>query len=329
MTLKNFLVFLTVLTMVAAVSCKKKEPEKIFKTVAVDSNLIENPGEQKPINVTNGKVKRGEYLILEEERDFGGKKFFRVTIEGVTTKGWIDAANVRDNKLKSITIVEDADIYMRPNIKSDKTGTVKAGQVAFNLETNGEFILIQYPGKEGYVLRSSVGDSSDVIKTVSISGVGKAEISASSQYLTTEGKEADYDPRNVFDGKIETSWCEGKSDDGIGEYISITLNNHMAITSISMVNGSGKSEESYYNNNRVASLKITSDTGGSVVVNFDDNNMDYQTQEIDISGRTFKFIINSVHKGKTFRDTCISEIKLKAVDRPQSSYSEGEYEGNY
>ena len=327
MVLKKFLVFLTILTMVASVSCKNKakEPEKIFKTVAADSNLIENPGEKKPINVANGKVKRGEYLILEEEKNFEGKKFLRVTIEGVKTSGWIDSANVRDNKLKSITIIEDADLYMRPNIKSDKIGTVKAGQVAFNLEPNGEFILIQYPGKEGYILRSSTGDSSDVIKTVSIAGVGKAEISASSQYLTSEGKETDYDPRNVFDGKIETSWCEGKSDDGVGEYISITLNNHMALTSISFVNGSGRSEESYYNNNRVASLKITSDTGGSVVLNFDDNTIDYQTRDLEISGRTFKFIINSVYKGQKFRDTCISEIKLKAVDRPY----EGDYEGNY
>jgi major membrane immunogen (membrane-anchored lipoprotein) len=316
MTLKKILVLLTALTMIAAVSCKKeKEPEKIFKTVSVDTNLIENPAEAKPVNVQNGKVKRGEYLILEEERDFGGKKFLRVTIEGVKTNGWINSANVKEGKLKSITIVEDTDMYMRPNIKSDKIGTVKAGQVAFNLESSGDFILIQYPGKEGYILRSSIGDAGDVVKTVSITGVGKAEISASSQYLTSEGRETDYDPRNVFDGKIDTSWCEGKSGDGIGEYITITLNNYMAITSISMVNGSAKSEESYYNNNRVASLKITSDTGESVIVNFDDSTIDYQTRDIDITGRTFNFILNSVYKGQKFSDTCISEIKLKAEDR--------------
>ena len=321
MTLKRFLVFLTVLTMIASVSCKKeKAPEKIFKTVSVDSTLIENPGEQKLVNVVNGKLKRGEYLILEEERDFDGKKFLRVTIEGVKTNGWINSANVRDGKLRSVTVIEDTDMYMRPNIKSDKTGTVKAGQVAFNLESNGDFILIQYPGKEGYILRSSIGDAGDVIKTASITGVGKAEISASSQYLTSEGRETDYDPRNVFDGKIDASWCEGKSGDGIGEYITITFNNYMSITSISMVNGSARSEESYYNNNRVASLKITSNTGESIVIDFDDNTMDFQTRDIYITGITFNFILNSVYKGQKFSDTCISEIKLKAEDR--HNYSE-------
>ena len=317
MTLKKLLISLTILAMIASVSCKKeKQPEKIFKTVSVDSILIENPGEAKPVNVPNGKVKRGEYLIFEEEADFSGKKFLRVTIEGVKTNGWINAANVKDGKLTSVTVIEDTDLYMRPNVKSDKIGTVKAGQVAFNLESSDDFILIQYPGKEGYILKSSIGDAGDVIKTVSIPGVGKAEISASSQYLTSEGGETIYDPRNVFDGNIKTSWCEGKPGDGIGEYIAITLSGYMGITSISVFNGSGKSEESYYNNNRVASLRITSDTGGSVVVNFDDNTMDYQTREIDITGRTFKFIINSVYKGEKFSDTCITGIKLKAEDRP-------------
>ncbi|MCL2025420.1 MAG: hypothetical protein FWG92_01275 [Leptospirales bacterium] len=313
MILKRVLIFLAVSTMIASLSCKK-EPGKIFKTVSVNSNLIENPGEQKPVNVVNGKVNRGEYLILEEERDFNGKKFFKVTIEGVKTNGWINAADVIDGKLRSITIVEDTDLYMRPNTKSDKIGTVRAGQVAFNLENSGDFILIQYPGREGYILRTTIGHPGDVIKTVSIPGVGKAEISASSQYLASEGRETDYDSRNAFDGRIVTAWCEGKIGDGIGEYITIDLNNHMAITSISIVNGSGRSEEAYYNNNRVASLKITSDTGRSVVLNFNDNTIDYQTRNTYITGRSFNFVLNSIYKGQKFNNTCISEIRLKAED---------------
>src|SRR5512145_419479 len=130
--MKRVLVSFIVLALAFTVSCGKKA-DKAFKTIAVDSYLIENPGEKKAVNVANGKVKRGEYVIVNEEKDFGGKKFINVTIEGVSTKGWIDAANVKDGKLVSVTVVKDEDLYTRPNLKSEKAGTVKAGQVAFKL----------------------------------------------------------------------------------------------------------------------------------------------------------------------------------------------------
>jgi len=312
MSLKKVLVSFIVLLMVAAISCKKKEPDKVFKTVTVDTFLIQNPGEKKAINVTNGKVKRGEYLILNGEKDVNGKKFLDVTIEGVSTRGWIESEKARDGKLQSVTVTKDEDLYIRPNLKSDKAGTVKAGQVAFKIEEKNEFVLIQFPGKEAYILKSSLGDAGMVLKTITISGAGKATISASSQYLPGEGKETLYDPRNAFDGKLQTSWCEGKNnDDGVGEYITLTFDDYVVITGVSVVNGSASSEESYNNNNRVASLKIASEDS-SQIINLVDNNLDYQKSEpMELYGRTFRFIINSVYKGKV-SDTCISEIKIDA-----------------
>ena len=325
MTLKKFLVFLTVLTMIAAVSCKKeKAPEKIFKTVSADTNLIENPGEQKPINVTNGKLKRGEYLILEEEKYFDEKRFFRVTIEGTKTIGWINSVNVKDGKLDSETVIQDDTLYIRPNVKSDKAGSVKAGQVVFKLEDSGEFVLIQFPGKEAYILKSSLGNADDVIKTVSISGVGKAEITSSSQFIPSEGKETVFDPRNVFDGNDKTAWGEGKTGgDGIGESITITLENTISIASISIINGYTYTDETYNDNHRVASLKITSDTGMSVILNFDDNIKNFQTRDCEpnIYGRSFTFMINSIYKGK-YNRTYISEIKIKPGSSVNYDYEE-------
>ena len=314
MTMKKLVIFLTALTMIAAVSCKNKDAEsgKIFKTVAEDSTLITNPDDQKPIVVANGKVKRGEYLILEEEGSFNGKKYFRVTIEGVKTNGWINSANVKDGKLKSITVIQDEVLYTRPNIKSDKAGTIKAGQVVFKLEESGEFALIQISvGKEAYIAKSSLGDAEDVVKTVSIPGLGKAVITASSQRIPSEGKETWFDPRNAFDGNSKTAW--GAGNDGVGESITITLENPVSISSISIINGYTWDENNYYSNHRIESLKITSDTGGSAELNFDDNDMEYQTRDCEpnISGKTFTFIINSVYKGK-WNGCYISGLKIKA-----------------
>lgn len=316
MSHKKILVSILALSLAVTVSCGKKEPEKVYKTVTADSNLVENPGEKKPVNVANGKVKRGEYVVVNEEKDFNGKKFVNVTIEGVTTKGWIDAASLRDGKIVSVTVIRDDDLYTRPNLKSEKAGTVKAGQVAFKIEEANEFILIQFPGKEAYILKTSTGDAGMVIRTIVIPGLGKATISASSQYLAGEGKETQYDPRNAFDGKLQTAWCEGKNnDDGTGEYIILTFEQPVVIYNISVVNGYASSEDSYRNNNRVSSLRVEQITVDDYfqhderTMELVDNNLDYQKADMNLYGYSFKFIINGVHKGKV-SDTCISEIKI-------------------
>ncbi len=330
MSVKKFIVSLAVLALAFSISCGKKEPEKVFKTVAVDSYLVEDPAAKKPVNVPNGKVKRGEYVIFNEERDFSGKKYLNVSIEGVSTKGWILAANVKDGKLQSVTVIKDEDLYARPNIKSEKTGTVKAGQVAFKIEEANEFVLIQFPGKEAYILKSSLGDASMVVRTITIPGLGKATISASSQFLSSEGKETLYDPRNAFDGKLNTSWCEGKrDDDGIGEYIILSFENPVVLTNVAVVNGYAASDETYTGNNRVASLKVVSSNGYEQVIELVDSNLDYQRTDMNLYGSTFKFMINKVYKGKV-SDTCISEIKLEGRTDFDSGegYSEGDGEGD-
>ena len=317
MTVKRLVILLTALTIIAAVSCKNKEAEsgKIFKTVSVESDLIEDPSELKPKKVTNGKVNRGEYLILEEEGVFDNKTYFKVTIVDTKTNGWISSANVKDGKLKSITVIQDEVMYTRPNIKSDKAGTIKAGQVVFKLEESGEFALIQISGgKEAYIPKSSLGDAEDVVKTVSIPGLGKAVVTASSQKIPSEGKETWYDPRNAFDGNKDTSWGEGKTGgDGVGESITLTFENPVSISSISLINGytHSKNEEYYTKSSRIASLKITSDTGGSVVLDFEDDIRDYQTRDCEpnISGRSFTFMINGVYKGP-WNSCYISELKI-------------------
>lgn len=309
--LKRVIVLFTVLIMASAIGCAKKEPAKAYKTVAVDSYLVENPGEKKLIYVPRGKLKRGEYVTVNEERDVNGKKYINVTIDGVTTRGWLDATYLKEGRLESVTVIKDDDLYLRPNVKSEKTGTVKAGQVAFRIEENNEFVLIQYPGKEAYILKSSLGDASMVIRTKTIAGLGKATVAASSQYISSEGKETSFDPRNAFDGKLQTAWSEGKSnDEGTGEFIILTFEKPVVLTRVSVVNGYANTEESYKNNSRVASLKVISGNGQEVAIDLVDNNLDYQSSDMELYGSSFKFMINKTYSGK-MSDTCISEIRLE------------------
>ncbi|EMO23688.1 NADase-type glycan-binding domain-containing protein [Leptospira santarosai] len=317
-----FKIFLFALTItLITINCKKS------KTVLSDAILLENPGEKKPIYVTDGKVKRGEYVTLLEEKEFDGVKFNLVEIKGVSTKGWLNEKSLYEGELKSATVIKDADLFLRPNEKSEKAGKAKAGLVVFKLEEKDNFVYIQFPGKKAYISKNDLGDGETVIKTIAIPGLGNATLLSSSQYIQSEGKELDFDPRNVFDGKFQTGWCEGKTgDDGIGESVTISFPSAIRLSEISLVNGYAKSEDSYKNNNRIASLKVESSYGSSATLDFDDNNFDYQTKSLDITGETFKFIISKVHKGK-ISDTCLSEIKLTGSEYTPE-YHDGE-EGHH
>lgn len=306
-TLGNWTVHVLILLVCVVgvgVGCKKPG------TVMADTALVEEPGLKKAKLVANGTVKRGEYVTVLETKTVEGEKYTQVKLEGVSTKGWGPADSFKSGRLKSVTVIRDADIYQRPNKKAPKAGRAPAGVRAFQLEESGEFALIDYPGKQGYVLKADLGDAAQVVKTVNIPGLGQATVSATSTWKATEGAEAAYDVRTLFDGSLQTVWCEGKdADDGIGERVTVAFDGLVTLSEIRFVNGHTRSEDRYKANNRVASIRIETDRGGNQKVDLADENYDYQTAPSTLSGSTFTFTIDGIHKG-TVKDTCMSEIKF-------------------
>ncbi len=303
---KFFALIALIAFLIPIIACKGKT-----KTIINDVYLIQNPDDKKILYVPNSKLKRGEYVKVLDEKVVNKIKYYHIQIEDTDINGWIPEKQVIDGKIESVTILNDTDLYMRPSLKSDKIGKVLAGQVAFKLDKKGDFILIQYPGKQGYVLKNKVGSGSEIIRKVAIPGIGNATVNSSSHLILSEGRELEFDSRNAFDGSLQTAWCEGKTDDpGIGEWIQLSFDQCILIEEISIVNGWTKSEELYKINTRVAQLKITSDFGGEEIIDLSDDILDYQKFNINIKGSSFKFIITKVYKGKD-SDTCISEIGLK------------------
>ncbi len=298
----NILIIVSVVFVFAF--CKKN------KTILIDVGLVENPGEKQPKYIPNGLVKRGEFVNVLEEKEVNGKKYYLVQILDVDTKGWVEEKWVHDGKLQTVTVIQDSDLYTRPNEKSPKFNfQVKSGLEVFQLSVKDEFTEIQYPGVQGFIKTVNLGQKSEIKRTIFVPGLGKAVVSASSQYKATEGTENQFDPRNLFDGSLQTAWCEGVSDAGVGESVSITFENAVMLNKIEVVNGWTASEQYYNINSRVASLKVASSDGGSASLTLQDSNFDYQPNDVSLSGSSFKFSIDDIFKGRD-ADTCISEIRL-------------------
>ena len=114
-----------------------------------------------------------------------------------------------------------------------------------------------------------------------------------------------------MDGDFSTVWSEGVTGYGAGEWIKLNFPHVQTVSAIKIVNGLVNNKNGYYNNNRVKSLVLAFSDGSTQTIYLEDNNIGYQTIQINPVDTTYvKCIINSVYSGSKYNDTCIAEIKL-------------------
>jgi hypothetical protein len=146
---------------------------------------------------------------------------------------------------------------------------------------------------------------------------------------------AGFGPISAFDGLSESSWCEGASGDGIGEYLQCTLAE--PVWSITIRNGFTRFpaadwmfadysfEDSirddalgikdYFSmNNRVKTLEIST-PGGEVLytLNLADRRDTQTFSGIFLPAKTLHFIIREVYPGSRWSDTCLAEMSFTPV----------------
>uniref|UniRef100_UPI003F67AB76 NADase-type glycan-binding domain-containing protein n=1 Tax=Paenibacillus sp. IHBB 3054 TaxID=3425689 RepID=UPI003F67AB76 len=144
---------------------------------------------------------------------------------------------------------------------------------------------------------------------------------------TELGKE--YTITNMFDGKLNTAWVEGAKGTGIGETLTLELKPGTYVDGVRIINGYMKSKESYENNARIKTIRLsylvrTNNKSEWITEDVDladlpfdskkvaDQNSIYllsqQIGQIDQEVSKIKLTILSTYPGKKFVDTCVSEL---------------------
>lgn len=119
-----------------------------------------------------------------------------------------------------------------------------------------------------------------------------------------------YVATNLVDGNTSTCWAEGADGSGIGETFIIKGNKPFYADTLTFYNGYCKSQELFYNNNRVKKIRITPDSGESFTAELNDG---FENRRNVVNcGHTLvnsiTFEILEVYEGEKYNDTCISEI---------------------
>jgi len=120
--------------------------------------------------------------------------------------------------------------------------------------------------------------------------------------------------RKLFDYDFDSSWVEGKKDDGIGETLSFEFSAPTQIKELHIRNGYG--EEQYWSqNNRVKEVEFSNEAGKKFSVTLDDAKL-WQTVKIPagFTASTMTLTIKSVYAGEKFKDTAIAEIDFGDLD---------------
>jgi len=128
-------------------------------------------------------------------------------------------------------------------------------------------------------------------------------------------RQVPFDGGRLFDGIRETSWVEGKSDDGIGEYVRFALDKPMYLVAVqngflrSTIDLPEKATWSYFEkNNRVKSLEIRKENGGTAAVLNLADVRDLQYFTVALAPGTYRALIAAVYPGTKWKDTCLGEL---------------------
>ena len=131
-----------------------------------------------------------------------------------------------------------------------------------------------------------------------------------------------YHQYQLFDGKADTAWCEGKfNDPGFDEFVKITFSEKIKFNKLKIINGFAKSNSSLKNNWQVKILKINIFDNkfivSSLTLNLKQNihSDNFQMPQIidlnnDFEGNSIELIIKDVYinNNDNSKDLCISEI---------------------
>ncbi|TGK81583.1 discoidin domain-containing protein [Leptospira noumeaensis] len=157
-------------------------------------------------------------------------------------------------------------------------------------------------------------DSGNGIQTVSFFQNGKkldvlypepvvGEVSASSTL-------PNYPAYSLFDGSIDFAWVEGVPTDGVGESFEIELEDEINLSGIEIFNGYQRLDALFHKNGSVTELLVSNDSDSFSIKVADKQGGQRIFFPKSLSGKKFKFSIQKVRPGKTWKDTVIAEIIL-------------------
>jgi hypothetical protein len=137
----------------------------------------------------------------------------------------------------------------------------------------------------------------------------------SSSVLSPQSTKAEgtisYGPRNVTDGSISTAWVSSTKASPIGEWLRVDFGSPVKLGKLRIYGAYGKNRDIFQKNSRVKVLRMTTDTGKSFRLEFNDvmdfNQFNFQPPQ---TVQSIRLEILETYTGGKYTDTPIAEIEF-------------------
>lgn len=286
----------------------------------------------KPTSVSASSTYPEEEGVNYEAKNVSDLKASTVWVENASGSGLNESITVDLGESKSVYGLKiwngnwySADFWKRHN-------RIKELEVEFADGTKQSFTLKDEQVPEALMFPKAVSTSTVKLKVKSVySGTtfGDATVISELQVLdnqpddyivpasasasSTFPSDADgsYEPHLMYDGLVDTMWCEGKKDgDGTGEWVELNFGGSKSVSKVRVNNGNATSLKDNMNANKAT----------AVTLQFDDGSTQQLTLKASPSAQTLSFVakttskvkitVNTVQKGTTYNDMCLSEVQF-------------------
>lgn len=122
-----------------------------------------------------------------------------------------------------------------------------------------------------------------------------------------------YGPANLFSGGQSVAWVEGRSGQGIGEWIVVEFDGLRTVDFIQVRTGYQKNADIFYKNSRVRQLRAEFSNGHTMTLRPQDE-ITTESFRVDPGVKAYwvKFTIEAVYPGNKYTDTAIGKLNVQS-----------------
>lgn len=135
---------------------------------------------------------------------------------------------------------------------------------------------------------------------------------ADSTHLPEDG-DGSYEPPNMWDGVLDSSWCESAEGDGTGEWVEFEFGGTQTISSMRLVNGYAYDMMSWMKSNRVTKAELAFSDGSKQLVDVKNTFREQVISLSPVNTKSVRLTVTGVKQGKeavnnpVYDCVCISE----------------------
>lgn len=126
--------------------------------------------------------------------------------------------------------------------------------------------------------------------------------------LSASSTNPKYPLRYLLDKDPATAWVAGNQGSGAGEHVLFTFDTPQDVKAIHIIPGYDKSNDTWYNNNRLANVVFHFSDGTAQESVFDGEMRKYNLPVDRKQISWVKMMIMDTYAGNLYMDTCVSEV---------------------